>query len=61
MLTIEELCDRHLGGRPSEAALAQMKRVENERAEVRAFAERMFHLMEISHFDPKDVSPTHAY
>jgi hypothetical protein len=61
MLTIEALCDRHLGGRPSAAALTQMKKVENERPEVHAFAERMFHLMEISRFDPKDISPAHAW
>ena len=56
--TIEELCDRHLAGRPSAAALAQMKPVENERPEVRDFVTRMFRLMNASGFEAKDFLPS---
>jgi SAM-dependent methyltransferase len=55
--TIEELCDRHLGGRPSDAALQLLKNAEQQRPEVRDFVERAFRLMEISKFDPRDFSP----
>jgi hypothetical protein len=58
--SIEELCSRYLGGLPSPPVLALMKKVENERSEVRAFVERMFRLMNLYHFDPKDIPPTLA-
>jgi hypothetical protein len=37
-----------------------LKRLENERGEVRAFVERMFRLMNIYRFDAKDIPPAHA-
>src|SRR5262247_1200207 len=58
--SIEELCGRYLGGLPSPPVLALMKKLENERSEVRAFVERMFRLMNIYHFDAKDIPPTMA-
>ena len=55
--TVEELCDRYLGGRPSEAALQVLRSAEKQRPEVRDFVERAFRLMAISKFDPRDFSP----
>jgi hypothetical protein len=55
--TVEELCDRYLGGRPSEAALQVLRNVEQQRPEVRDFVERAFRLMALSKFDPRDFSP----
>jgi hypothetical protein len=55
--TVEELCDRYLGGRPSEAALQVLRNTEQQRPEVRDFVERAFRLMAISKFDPCDFSP----
>jgi hypothetical protein len=55
--TVEELCDRYLGGRPSEAALQVLRNTEQQRPEVRDFVERAFRLMAISKFDPRDFSP----
>ena len=43
--TVEELCDRYLGGRPSEAALQVLRNAEQQRPEVRDFVERAFRLM----------------
>jgi hypothetical protein len=57
---VEELCDRHLGGRPSEAVLQLLKKAEPQRAEVRDFVERAFQLMAITKFDPRDLSPAVA-
>ena len=54
---VEELCDRYLGGRPSEAALQVLRNAEQQRQEVRDFVERAFRLMAISKFDPRDFSP----
>ena len=54
--SVEELCDRHLGGRPSEAALQVLRNAEQQRPEVRDFLERAFQLMAISKFDPHDIS-----
>jgi SAM-dependent methyltransferase len=59
--TIEELCDRHLAARPSPAALEQMKKVEGERPQVRAFVARSFRMMEISRFRAVDIAPNHAW
>lgn len=56
----EELCDRYLGGRPSEAVLQLLKNAEGQRAEVRNFLERGFRLMALSKFDPRDLSPAVA-
>ena len=53
----EELCDRYLGGRPSEAALQVLRNAEQQRPEVRDFVERAFRLMAISKFNPRDFSP----
>jgi SAM-dependent methyltransferase len=58
--TIEELCDRHLGSRPSPAVLPILKPLEHERQEVRDFIARTFQLMELSRFDVKDFSPMMA-
>ena len=58
--SIEELCDRYLGGRPSEAVLQLLKSAEQQRPEVRDFVERAFRLMALSKFDPRDISPTIA-
>lgn len=55
--TVEELCDRHLGGRPSETTLKVFRNVEGQRAEVRDFVERAFRLMARSKFKARDVSP----
>jgi SAM-dependent methyltransferase len=54
---VEELCDRYLGGRPSEAALQVLRNAEQQRPEVRDFVERAFRLMALSKFDPCDFSP----
>ena len=53
---VEELCDRYLGGRPSEAALQVLRNAEQQRPEVRDFVERAFRLMALSKFDPRDFS-----
>ena len=58
--TIEELCDRHLGSRPSPAVLPILKSLEHERQEVRDFIARTFQLMELSRFNVKDLSPMMA-
>jgi hypothetical protein len=58
--SVEELCDRYLGGRPSEAVLQILKKVEEQRPEVRDFLERGFRLMALSKFDPRDLSPAVA-
>ena len=55
--TVEELCDRHLGGLPSETTLKVFRSVEGQRPEVREFVERAFRLMERSKFNARDVSP----
>jgi len=55
--TVEELCDRHLGARPSEAALQVLREAEKQRPEVRDFVERAFQLMAISKFDARDFTP----
>jgi len=58
--TVEELCDRYLGGRPSEAVLQVLKGVEQQRTEVRDFMERAFRLMALSKFDARDLLPAVA-
>jgi SAM-dependent methyltransferase len=55
--TVEELCDRHLGARPSEATLQVLRDVAQQRPEVRDFVERAFRLMAISKFDARDFTP----
>ena len=55
--TVEELCDRYLGGRPSDPALQILRGAEQQRPEVRDFVERAFRLMALSKFDPHDFSP----
>jgi hypothetical protein len=55
--TMEELCDRYLCGRPSEAVLQLLKKAEQQRPEVRDFLERAFRLMALSKFDPRDIAP----
>jgi hypothetical protein len=58
--TVEQLCDRYLGGRPSEAVLQLLRNVEHQRPEVRDFVERAFRLMALSKFDPRDIAPAVA-
>jgi hypothetical protein len=58
--TVEELCDRYLGGRPSEVVLQLLRNVERQRPEVRDFVERAFRLMALSKFDPRDIAPAVA-
>ncbi len=58
--SIEELCDQHLGGRPSPGVLSIIKPLEQERTEVRDFIGRMFRLMDLSRFNVKDFSPMMA-
>jgi SAM-dependent methyltransferase len=58
--TVEELCDRYLGGRPSDAVLQLLKQAESQRPEVRDFLERAFRLMAITKFNPRDLSPSIA-
>jgi hypothetical protein len=58
--SVEELCDRYLGGRPSEAVLQVLKNAEQQRPEVRDFVERAFRLMALSKFDPRDLAPAVA-
>lgn len=55
--TIDELCDRYLGGHPAASALQVMKLAERERPEVRDFVERIFRLMQLSRFRAADISP----
>jgi hypothetical protein len=55
--TVEELCDRYLGGRPSEQTLQVLKGVEKQRLEVREFVERGFRLMALSKLGARDISP----
>jgi SAM-dependent methyltransferase len=55
--SVEELCDRYLGGRPSEATLQVLRDAEKLRPEVRNFVERAFLLMAISKFDARDFTP----
>jgi SAM-dependent methyltransferase len=58
--TVEELCDRYLGGRPSEPVLQLLKQAEHQRPEVRDFLERAVRLMALTKFDPRDLSPAVA-
>ncbi|HUA01175.1 MAG TPA: hypothetical protein VMB02_12660 [Candidatus Aquilonibacter sp.] len=55
--TVEELCDRYLGGRPAPATLQLLKTVEQQRPEVRDVLERAFRLMALSRFDARDIAP----
>jgi hypothetical protein len=59
--SIEELCDREFGKRPSPANLSMLKGIEDERADVREFVERVFRLMAIGRFDPVDMTPALAW
>ncbi|MHC4304652.1 MAG: class I SAM-dependent methyltransferase [Planctomycetota bacterium] len=51
-----ELFDRHLGCLPSPACVAALAELPVERAEVRAFVERMFRLMRRGRFSSNDLS-----
>ncbi len=55
--SVEELCDRYLGGRPSPQTLQVLRTVEQQRPEVREFVERGFRLMALSKLDARDISP----
>lgn len=59
--SIEDLCDREFGKRPSPANLSTLKRLGSERAEVQEFVDRVFRLMAIGRLDPADMSPTVAW
>jgi hypothetical protein len=58
--SIEELCDREFGKQPSPSNLSTLKKIENERAEVREFVDRVFRLMAMGRFDPAHMPPTLA-
>lgn len=53
---VEDLCERYLGGLPSEASLQILRGAERQRPEVRDFVRRAFQLMAISKFHPRDFS-----
>ena len=55
--TVDELCDRYLGGRPAESTLNVLKNAEGQRPEVRDFVERAFRLMARSKFHARDFAP----
>jgi SAM-dependent methyltransferase len=59
--SIEDLCDRTLGSRPSASQLAILKNAENERPEVKDFVERAFRLMVISHSPAENMTPSLAW
>jgi hypothetical protein len=59
--TIEQLCDIHLGARPSAAALAQLKKTENAPAQVRDFVDRIFRIMALSGFEARNLAPSLAW
>jgi hypothetical protein len=59
--SIEELCEREFGKQPSASNLSSLKRIENERAEVREFIDRVFRLMAMGRFDPADMTPALAW
>jgi len=55
--TVNELCDRYLGGRPAEATLRVLRDAEGQRPEVRDFVERAFRLMARSKLHARDFAP----
>jgi hypothetical protein len=59
--SIEDLCDRTLGSRPSAHHVALLKKAENERPEVKEFLERAFRLMAISNIAPVHMTPGLAW
>jgi hypothetical protein len=59
--SIEDLCDRTLGSRPSALHVAVQKKAENERPEVKEFLERAFRLMAISNVAPAHMTPSLAW
>jgi hypothetical protein len=59
--SIEELCGREFGKLPSPSNLSTLKRIENERPEVREVVDRIFRLMAMGRFDPADMPPTLAW
>jgi hypothetical protein len=59
--SIEDLCDRTFGNRPSALHLTLLKHAENERPEVKDFIERAFRLMVISHAQPQNMTPSLAW
>jgi hypothetical protein len=58
--SIEELCDRCLGGRPSPDVLQALKPLAHERTEVRDFVRRAFQLTGISRLGAENLSPFFA-
>lgn len=59
--SVEQLCDRYFDARPPAEVLALLKDVENDRPDVRAFAERALWLMKISCLGPENVSTAMAF
>jgi len=59
--SIEDLCDRTLGSRPSADHVAMLKKAENERPEVKEFLERAFRLMAISNVAAAHMTPSLAW
>ncbi len=58
--SIEELCDRCLGGQPSPGILQVLKPLAQERPEVRDFVRRALQLTGISGLGPENLSPFFA-
>jgi SAM-dependent methyltransferase len=59
--SIEDLCYRYFGARPSSEALRLLKSMEGGGPEVRSFAERTLWLMKICRLDPSNISPAMAW
>ncbi len=59
--SIEELCDRTFGSRPSADHLAILKSAETERPEAKDFIARAFRLMTISRAPPANMTPSLAW
>jgi hypothetical protein len=59
--SIEDLCDRTFGSRPSAHHLALLKKAENERPEVKEFLDRAFRLMVIANAAPVHMTPSLAW
>ncbi len=59
--TIEQLCDRYLGGRPAPAVLQILKPLARDRTEVRNFTRRVFQLLGVADLGARNFSPLAAF
>jgi len=59
--SIEQLCDRYLGGQPSQAIVQFLKPLAGQRPEVKDFARRIIRLMGAAGLGPRDFSPMAAF